>query len=150
MLHQLSEPAHIPFGETQGRKRFNNEESVIRIVKFDLVDRSPWQNDIIAVTEAKFAVLRMDGTVTFMYKDHFISIGILIKISAGSAFRGREYNMAIVIHQHGHTTLQVLPAGLHLESFKATMLEHLLFCDLRRYINLWLSFDDLRWRITMV
>src|SRR4029078_9939029 len=118
--------------------------------EFNLIDRSPWQNNIITITKCQFSILRMHCATAFMHKDHFIRVGILIKIIFGSALRSCQHDMTIVIYQHWHPALQKFSAGVYMKSLKATMLQHFFFSHLRTNIHLWFCFYYLCWWMTMI
>ena len=57
-------------------------------------------------------------TPSFMHKDHFIGIGIFIKIILHAFLRCCQYNMAIIVHQYRFSALQVIFFRLDLETLQ--------------------------------
>ena len=92
----------------------------------------------------------MHYTTTLVYKNHFIGISVLIKISIHAFLRRCQYNMAITVHQYRHPALQIILYRFYFESFQAAVFQHFFFCHLWRYIYLRFCFDYLGWRMSMI
>ena len=77
IVHTCSD---IFLGKRIGLNDSTINNRLLLLIKFNLVNRSSWNDQIIAITKFKVAIHRFQHSASFMNKNHFIRIGILIKI----------------------------------------------------------------------
>ena len=58
--------------------------------------------------------------------------------------------MTIIVDQNRLSAFQKILFRLNFKSFKTPVLQHFFFCNFWRHIYSCISFDDFRWRMTMI
>src|SRR5687768_1698217 len=112
MFQQLSVLAEVLFRKSNRTKRFHDEQPVVLVMKLYLINGPAWNYQVIAIGKGQFAIHGTQYTRSFMYEDHFIGIGIFIKIIVHAFLRCGQYNMAIVVDQHRRAALQKIHSRL--------------------------------------
>ena len=110
--------------------------------------------EVVIMKEKDTSKSRGFGFVTFDDYDPIDKIICMISIFKKTfmhAFlRRSQRDMTIIVHQHRFSAEQVLFFRLDVESFKAPVLQHFLFGNLRNHAILRFGPNDLRGRMTMV
>jgi len=116
----------------------------------DLINCSPWYDQIIPIPKVDIAVHSGECTTAFMHKYHFISVCIFIKVSIHALLWCCQYNMQIAIYQDGFAAGQEIAFRLYFETFKAAVLQHVFFCYNGLHIYRRIRFNNLRGWVIVV
>src|SRR5690606_18626059 len=105
MLKQLAVFAYIFFWITYRAERLNNKQPVIGIRKFNLVNSTSWDHEVITIVKRQFSIHRAQYSFALMHKNHFIRISIFVEILFHAFLRCSQHNMTIIVDEHRYTTL---------------------------------------------
>lgn len=150
MLEQLTVLAQVFFGEADGAERFGDKEPVVFRIEMDLVDGTSRNDQVIAIAKGKLAVERAQYAAAFVDEDHLIGIGILVEVAGYAVLRRGQYDMHVVIDQHGNAAVEVVFLRRNFKAVEAAVLEHFFLGDLWRYRYRFFGFNDLRGRVDVV
>ncbi len=122
----------------------------MRIAKFNLIDCTSWNYQVITIIKRKLPIHRAQHALAFMYKNHFIRIGVFIKIVLHTLLRCRQYDVTIVIDQYRYPAFQKILCRLNVKPFEAAMFQHFFFGYSGSNTDLRFCFDDLCGWIVMI
>ncbi len=123
MFHQLAILISITLRTAYRTKTFDNKEPVLLRVKFELVNRSPWDHEVIPVTETDFSESCFQYASAFMDKNHLIGLAILVKIIGHGMTRCRQRDVKITVDQYRFPALQVIVLRFDVEPDQAGMFQ---------------------------
>jgi hypothetical protein len=76
--------------------------------EMDFVNRSPRNDNIIAVFKRDLPVHGFHPTMAFMHKNHLIGISVFEKVVLGAFVRGCQSDVQVVVDKQGFTAFQIV------------------------------------------
>ena len=102
VLQQLTKVIAVALRGEEWVEGFGVEDAVIFSIKFQLIDHSPRNNEVVPVFKRNISEHRTQGTRTAVDEKHFIGIRILVEVIPHGMARSGHPNVYIGIDQQTH------------------------------------------------